>query len=254
MWAIRRFRAAGTSSSGTVLIVVVASRLDQGARTLAASQGTDRIALLTCEDLSVPGWRHYVAAAGTPVAVIDGREVAVEEITGVVTCLPNVSELELLHIVPSDRAYVAAEMSAFLLSWLSALSCPVLNRPSPTCLSGPYWRPEQWARVASEVGMRVQPVHRRVALDVGPAPAVTHGVTATVIGERCLGQADTATLAAARRLARAADVELLTVRVSGPEAGATFLGADPWPDLTSEETVDALLEYLEANAVSHGTR
>ena len=164
MWAIRRFRAAGTSSSGTVLIVVVASRLDQGARTLAASQGTDRVALLTCEDLSVPGWRHYVAAGGTSVAVIDGREVAVEEITGVVTCLPNVSELELLHIVPSDRAYVAAEMSAFLLSWLSALSCPVLNRPSPTCLSGPYWRPEQWARVASEVGMRVQPVHRRVAL------------------------------------------------------------------------------------------
>ena len=222
---------------------------------LAARPGTDRIALLTCEDLSVPGWRHYVAAAGTSVAVIDGREVAVEEITGVVTCLPNVSELELLHIVPSDRAYVAAEMSAFLLSWLSALSCPVLNRPSPTCLSGPYWRPEQWARLASEVGMRVQPVHRRVALDiVCQRPPSRTGVTVTVIGERCLGQAHTATLAAASRLARAAGVELLTVRVSGPEPGATFLGADPWPDLTCQETADVLLEYLEVNAVSHGAR
>jgi hypothetical protein len=246
MWAIRRFGAAGTSSPGPELIVVVASRHDQGARTLAASQGTDRVALLTCEDLSVPGWRHYVAAAGTSVAVIDGREVPVEEITGVVTCLPNVSELELLHIVPSDRAYVAAEMTAFLLSWLSALSCPVLNRPSPTCLSGPYWRPEQWARLASRAGMRVQPVQRRVALALDAEPAVTQGVTVTVIGERCLGQADAATLAGARRLARAADVELLTVRVSGPEPGAAFLGADPWPDLTSQETADALLEHLEA--------
>ena len=81
-------------------------------------------------------------------------------------------------------------------------------------------------------------------------PPLSQGVTATVIGERCLGQADSATLAGARRLARAADVELLTVRVSGPEPGATFLGADPWPDLTCEETTDALLEYLEANALS----
>jgi hypothetical protein len=231
------------------LIVVVASRLDQGARTLAARPGADRVALLTCEDLSVPGWRHYVAAAGTSVAVIGGREVPVGEITGVVTCLPSVSELELLHIVPSDRAYVAAEMTAFLLSWLTSLGCPVVNRPSPTCLSGPYWRPEQWARLASEAGMRVQPVHRRVALPPGAAPAVTPGITVSVIGERCLGQADAATLAGARRLARAAGVDLLTVRVAGPEAGAAFLGAEPWPDLTCQETADALLEYLAASAL-----
>jgi hypothetical protein len=227
------------------VIIVVASCLDQGAQTLAARQGTDRVALLTCEDLSVPGWRHYVAAAGPPVAVIDGREIALQEITGVITCLPNVSELELLHIVPADRAYVAAEMTAFLLSWLSSLSCPVINRPSPTCLSGPYWRPEQWAHLASRTGMRVQPVHRRVAFAEGPAPAAPESTTISVIGERCLGQADTAMLTGARRLARAANVETLTVRVSGPGPDATFLGADPWPDLTSQETADVLLEYVE---------
>lgn len=228
------------------MIVVVASCRDQGARTLAARQGTDRVALLTCEDLSVPGWRHYVAATGTSMAVIDGREVAPGDITGVVTCLPNVSELELLHIVPADRAYVAAEMTAFLLSWLSSLSCPVINRPSPTCLSGPYWRPEQWAHLASQTGMRVQPVHRRVALAEGPAPAAPESTTVTVVGERCLGQADDAVLTGARRLARAANVETLTVRVSGPEPGATFLEAYPWPDLTSQETADALLEYVSS--------
>jgi hypothetical protein len=233
------------------MIVVVAGYHDEAARSLVARWGADRAALLTCEDLSVPGWRHYVAAAGNPMAVIDGRKVAPGEITGVVTCLPHVSELELLHIVPSDRAYVAAEMSAFLLSWLSALSCPVVNRPSPTCLCGPYWRPEQWASVAAQVGMRVQPVHRRVALADGSGPAVPDGVTVTVVGGRCLGHADTTVMAAARRLAQAADVDLLTLHVGSAGPDATFLGASPWPDLNSDETVDAVLEYILEKGKEH---
>jgi hypothetical protein len=206
--------------------------------------GTDSAMLLTPGDLSVPGWRHYLAASGASVAVIGGRKIALAEVTGVVTCLPSVPELELLHIAPADRAYVAAEMTAFLLSWLSALRCPVVNRPSPTCLSGPYWRPEQWAYVASQVGMRVQPVHRRVAFLADAAPATMESITVTVVGEHCLGQADTAMMTGARRLARAANVELLAVRVSGPGPDATFLGADLCLDLTSEETAIEVLEYL----------
>lgn len=227
------------------MIIVVASRYDQGARTLVTRGGTDRVALLTCADLSVPGWRHYIAASGTSAAVIGGRQVALPEITGVVTCLPSVSELELLHIVPSDRPYVAAEMTAFLLAWLSALRCPVVNRPSPTCLSGPYWRPEQWAYVASQIGMRVQPVYRRVAFSEASPPAVPESTTVTVVGERCLERVDTAVMMGARRLARAANVEMLAARFSDSGADAVFLGADPWPDLTSRETADAVLEYIE---------
>jgi hypothetical protein len=226
------------------VIIVIASRHDQAARTLVARQGTDSAALLTCEDLSVPGWRHYFAARGVSVAVIGGREVAIEEITGVVSCLPSVSEPELLHIVPADRAYVAAEMTAFLLSWLSALSCPVVNKPSPTCLSGPYWRPEQWAYYAAQVGMRVHAVQRRIAFARESIPAPQEGTTVTVVGERCIGQADDTIMTAAVRLARVADVEMLAVRFSGPEPGATFLGADPQPDLTSPETADTVLEYM----------
>jgi len=226
------------------VIIVIASRHDQAARTLVARQGTDNAVLLTCEDLSVPGWRHYVAAPGASVAVIGGREVPLEEITGVVSCLPSVSELELLHIVPADRAYVAAEMTAFLLSWLSALSCPVVNQPSPTCLSGPYWRPEQWAYFAAQAGMRVQAVQRRIAFARESIPAPQEGVTVTVVGERCIGQVDDTIMTWAVRLARVAEVEMLAVRFSGPEPDATFLGADPRPDLTSQETADAVIEHM----------
>jgi hypothetical protein len=240
----------GRDDSGQKVIVVIASCFDQGARTLAARQGADRVVLLTCEDLSVPGWRHYVAAAGTSVAVVGGREVTLEEITGVITCLPSVSEMELLHIVPADRSYVAAEMTAFLLSWLSTLRCPVVNRPSPTCLYGPYWRAEQWAHLASATGMRVQPVYRRVAFAERPTHAVPECTTVTVVGERCLGQADTTVMTEVRRLAKAANVEMLTVRVSGAGPDATFLGADPCPDLTSPETAEAILEYIEERGKS----
>lgn len=230
------------------MIVIVASCHDAGARTLVARHRPAEVALLTCADLSVPGWRHYVAAAGPSVAVVNGQEVALAEITGVVTCLPGVSQLEVLHIVPADRAYVAAEMNAFLLSWLSMLSCPVVNRPSPTCLTGAYRRPEQWAYLASQSGMRVRPVRRKVALGASPAPDVLDGVTVTVVGERCLGQVDSAVRAGACRLARAADVEVLTVRVSDSGPDAIFLGADSRPDLTSQETAEVILEHLKERA------
>lgn len=227
------------------MIVVVASRHDRAAATLVARWGADAAVLLTAEDLSVSGWRQYVAAAGTPAAVIGGREMALAEIIGVVTRLPSVSELDLLYIVPADRAYVAAEMTAFLLTWLSGLPCPVVNRPTPTCLSGPYWRPEQWAYVAAQVGMRVQPVHRRVTPAVDVGPTVTDGRVVIVVGERCLGDADATLQAQARRLARTAGADLLAVRFNGAGPDATFVSADPWPDLTADATAEALREFME---------
>jgi hypothetical protein len=226
------------------VIIVLASSYDQEARTLIDRGGTDRMALLTCADLSVPGWRHYLSATGTSVAVIGGRQVPLQEIKGVVTCLPTVSELELLHIVPSDRSYVAAEMTAFLLYWLSALECPVVNRPAPTCLCGPYWRPEQWVHLASQIGLRVAPVHRRVTLSEEPNCNAAESITVTVVGERCLGHADPTVLSAARRLAGAANVETLAVQVSDAGPDAVFLGANPRPDLACQETADAVLEYI----------
>jgi hypothetical protein len=42
-------------------------------------------------------------------------------------------------------------MKAFLLSWLSQLNCLVFNRPTPLCLSGPSWRPEQWTYAAAQL-------------------------------------------------------------------------------------------------------
>ncbi len=71
------------------------------------------------------------------------------------------------------EAYVSAEMTAFLLSWLSGLDCPILNRPTPNCLSGPGWRQEQWIHLAARLGIPVDPVQRYAKL--GEEPSIETG-------------------------------------------------------------------------------
>lgn len=97
------------------MLVVVASRYDEIARSLVDCWAKQGARLLTCEDLSVVGWRHSLRGVGgdsSPLldstAVVDAQVVGVEEISGVLIRLPCVFEQELLHIVPDDRAYVAA--------------------------------------------------------------------------------------------------------------------------------------------------
>ncbi len=227
-----------------MVLVIVASRHDGAAWTLTDRWAAHDAALLICEDLSAAGWRHPLGVTERSTAVVGGRVVAVDEITGVLTRRPYVVEQELTHIVPADRAYVAAEMTAFLLSWLSVLECPVLNRPTPTGLGGPNWWPEQWVYAAARLGLPVRLVRRRSALSTNIAPEVAdpHPVTVTVVGERCFGSVDEALAAQAQRLARAVGVDLLAVRFSGDEPGADFLDADLWPDVSSPEIADAILE------------
>jgi hypothetical protein len=202
------------------------------------------------------GWRDSLGPAGSGTAAVNGRVVSTREVCGVLTRLTAVDEHELTHIVPGDRAYVAQEMTAFLLSWLAGLSCPILNRPTPGCLAGPPWRREQWVYQAARLQIPVRPVRRTVALAGGlRSPVETrsagqpHGparrpVTITIVGDRWFGEADPALAHHARRLATAAGVDLAAVHFSGPRRGARLVAADLWPDVASPQIGDAVLAYL----------
>jgi hypothetical protein len=201
-------------------------------------------------DLSVVGWRHHLPASEPSKAVVSRRVVATGEITGVLTRLHCVDENELHHIVPEDRAYVSAEMTAFLVSWLSGLTCPVLNRPSPTCLAGPSWRPERWVHAAAQLGIPVCPVRRDATLTPEAWKEVHRGPlsTVTVVGDRWFGGIDHTLGIQARCLAKAAGVDLLAAYFEATESGCTLLGADVQPDVSSPEVADAILEYLTADS------
>jgi hypothetical protein len=218
--------------------IVLASRYDKQAALLASRWDA---ALLSPVDLSIPGWRYRAPGFDQGSVVAAGREIPNREIRGVLTLLPFVDQRDLEHVHPEDRAYVASEMSAFLLAWLSALRCPVINRPSPECLCGPGWRVEQWLRLALRLGIPVQPIQRDsgAALDTNPLDA---GTVVTVVGDRCFCDADPILAANAARLAGAAGVELLEVRFTGPARGDRFVTANVCPDLSAAATADAVMD------------
>jgi hypothetical protein len=224
------------------MLVVVASRHDQSARAFVARWGPQRATILTCEDLSTAGWRHYQNDLGASRAVASGQVVPVNRITGVLTRRPSVLEQELLHIAPEDRSYVSAEMNAFLLSWLWSLPCPVLNPPTATSLSGPNWRPEQWVRAVARLDIPVQPRRRRAARapeSVADEPVV-EGERVTVVGDRWFGKVAHPLGQQAINLARAAGVQLLGVTFDGRSAEAAFLSATLWPSIADDDVAEAI--------------
>jgi hypothetical protein len=203
--------------------------------------------LLTCRDLSLSGWRCYLSSLGDSRAVASGKIIAYAETKGVLTRLSRILEHDLPNIVNIDRVFVAAEMTAFLMFWLSSLKCPILNRPTPTSLSGPNWHQAQWVFAASKLGIPIHPFHIDTSKNLGKSESVTnfHPLTVTVVGRSCFGEADDTLKTYARGLAAAAGVNLLSVCFSSRESGSYFISADQMPDISSKEVSDAVLEYFD---------
>jgi hypothetical protein len=229
------------------MIVILASRHDAVAASLAARWSAEDVALATPEGLSAAGWRHYPGSPESSSAPLGGREVGECDVTGVLSRVWGVGEFDLPHIVPEDRAYVSQEMTAFITSWLYGLPCPVLNRPTPTCLTGINWREEEWTHRAARLGIPVRAVRRRIALGAEAEQPTTNGpaTVVTVVGRGCVGAADETLKTHARNLAAAAGTELLDVHFDGAGPEAVFLGVGLWPDVTVPEIADAILEHLK---------
>ena len=222
------------------MILVLASSRDLPARRLVETWRAHDARLLTLADLSRAGWRHYLGEVGHEFAIAGGELIPAASINGVITRIPWVTPEDLLHVVDGDRHYVAAEISAFLLAWLSQLTCPVINRPTTNGLMGAPHAAEGWMAIAARAGLRL-PWTRRV-FPAPPEPAwPPEAITVSVLGDRCFGNVDPALADQACRLAAAANVELLAVTFSQAAAGATFLGAQLWPDVSLPELAAALL-------------
>ena len=240
------------------ILLVVANRWNATARNFAQRYRAQGVRLLTPADLSRSGWVYALdnRSEHSQAPVGDGV-ISSERIGGVLTRLSCVTEQDLPQIVPSDRAYVAAEMNGFLLAWLTALACPVLNRPTPGCLSGCSWHHAQWLYAASQLGIPVEKIHRRIDphhpthLTTRTNVSARSGMTVTLVGSQCFGAASPVLLHQTRALARVAGVDLLAVQFAGPDPGSAFVGASLWPDITDDRIAGAVLRYLQR--ASHGS-
>lgn len=227
------------------MIVIVASRHDEMARRASERWTNHDCRLITPADLSVGGWRHHVRDPMRAVAVASGEPVKVVDIEAIINRLPWVYEHELGDITPEDRPYVAAEMSAFLLSWLTEIPCPVLNRPTAGCLAGPSWGEAQWIVAALEAGMTVEPLRRRAHRNMDiTVPVESGSISVIVTGDHTFGCADATLLSQAIRLAEIARVQLLEVRFSNRRSDAGFVGATPCPNPEDRNVEAAVLLCL----------
>jgi len=209
-----------------VVVVVIASRLDPRARELVAHWSSAKAALLSAEDLCSAGWTFSLSDPAAGTAVVAGRRVRVAEIRGVVTRRPAVLAEELDRIEAEDREYVAAEINAFLVAWLTALPCRVFNRPTPRSLTGPGWTRLHWAAAAARAGV--------------PWGAAADGHDVIVCGTTCVGARSSAESDRALALARAAAVDLLGVRI----AEGNIRAATTQPSLDDEAVRSLVLARL----------
>ena len=140
---------------GTVLIIVVGSRHDPVAVSLAASW--PNAALLSAEDLTSEGWT-WTGDGGAQRWVVAGRTLDDSSVSGVFVRRSAVLPAELTHVHPDDRAYLAAETQAFLIAMLGSTAATVVNPVGDGAMGDELIRPEQWMVAAAAVGLSVRPL------------------------------------------------------------------------------------------------
>jgi hypothetical protein len=258
------------------VLLILASPGDVEAHALAAAWSSSQAAVVTWSDLSCPGWRYTSSSADAascsigrsagPVAAscsVGGRVVPAADIEAILTRAATVDPADLVEIAEHDRDYVAAEMHAFLVAWLTALGGRVVNRPTSRSLLGPLWPPEVWVHLAASLSIPVKPTHRHVdPLPGGADPSAGDSASAwlvdlarephlpeswsavTVVGERAFGDGHVALKHNALALANAAGADLLAVTFDGRDAAARLVSADPKPTMEDEAVVAAVRRHL----------
>lgn len=179
------------------------------ARTIAQHMATDR------------GWSRF--------ALGDGTTLDLDAVTGVVNRMTVAPSAHLARAGEVDRIYALAELHAFLLGWLAALRCPVINPPSPESLAGP-WHSEVCAlHFAATSGLACRPAS--VAADRPMPPTATDEPHASyvVLDDQVIGPLLPATTRDAMiQFARLWGARLVQIETAGD--GGAFLAASSLVD------------------------
>ena len=215
------------------VILTLLSEADPSADGLTRVGKQARVAWSSARDLSVAGWKFDPSRPDEGIAMTSEGPLPMRRVAGVLVRRPWVSPGELGHIAREDRPYVAAEMTAFLLAWLAAAACPVINRPTPMSLCGPGWRRMQWMCQSFRLGVAPDPEWQlqygsRPDEDALDNPDVAH---LTVLGEQVFGNADANLARHALRLAKSAGTELLGVVYRCFDGDWRCCAADPTPSI-----------------------
>jgi hypothetical protein len=227
------------------LIVVFASELDETAQDAIVKWPEQKIVLLTPADFFCRGWRATTGGVDDWLLVVGGERYSIRSITGIVTLVPRIFARELFDVQPDERSYAAAEATAFALFFLSKVPCPVVNRPTPECLTGPNWRPEQWMRACFHAGIRTNK-RKRTNRSLPRESAAADSTSVVVLAGKCLEDTSEGCLPAVLKLAQLAHVTFLRVYFTQESGQSFFYRAEVVPDLSKAEIRNGLSEHFRA--------
>lgn len=212
------------------MIAIIGSKLDESACELAAEWSAAGALLISARDLCTQGWVFHVPKCAEDSFVAGGKTYSTARLRAVLVRRPAVVAEELLWIVEEDRVYVASEINAFLIAWLSALPCSVLNRPSATSLCGPGWSQMCWEVAAARAGIAW-----------AQADDAIDSLEVVFCGHAQHGAASDRQLSIGRQLMVASGTHLLAVKFSGESVAAVT----SQPRLSTRPLRNLVLAHLE---------
>ena len=139
------------------MVLIITNIIDENAPVLLKKFPAGEATLITSRELSNTLLSINVSHFENLRIRIDGNELSVKDIKGVITLIPSIMPQELIHIEKKDRNYVCSEMNAFLIYFLSELKCIKVNEPSCNCLSGFNYDMVYWSYLAESLSIPVFP-------------------------------------------------------------------------------------------------
>ena len=253
---------------GDATAIHVAARLSQRHR-------PEDTRLVSMEEIVfAPRWSHTLNGAKAKAALTlrDGTEIHGDRI-GIV--FNRLQYLDMPHFATSDKAdreYAAMEMFALFLSWLKALSCPIINPVSSQNLAGPIHSSLAWQQLAGKAGLptvrlRLTSSLRRYSVsDLIPYPSAPGAIGnvpaclteaagdqfahAFVAGKEVLGDVPTSLMPGCAQLASLSGFEVLLIHFASLRSDGSwkFNGIDPYPAITERPAIEAIVRLLEARS------
>jgi hypothetical protein len=210
-------------------------------------QGLVPLALVTSDALGFGRrWVHRVRSGKdsaqdiVEITLADGRTINGTALRGVLNRLLTLPAEHLILAHPDEREYVTQELNAFYLSWLYALPCPVLNRPTALGLSGQWRHPSEWVWLAAQAGLSTPPYqlssHDSLYAQNSDgrliSPAAPTQTIFVVAGQAVGPPLYPGAHAACQKLATFAGTDLLGIEFAAGAADRwLFAGATTFPDL-----------------------
>jgi hypothetical protein len=232
------------------LILVISNLANEAANDLALMLPHGTTTVVTASDFH-QSFRAAISVGdfSSSEITLGGARITAGEISGIVSTIPGFLPQEFYYIEPADREYVCAEMTAFLIYFLSELACKKLNPPSPRSLCGLGLNRIEWLTAAAGCGVPIWPVHTKngVSLPVGDTQGVQQ-VTTTIIGETVLGGDVPEKIGGyLRALAKTFVLPYLSCAFVSPPGG-DYLLADlaSVPDVSLPEHRAAMVRFLQS--------